>query len=85
MLPGDREFAAGVAWERSQQRIGRLEERLAILEARVRKLLKDLERWTTWGRRLALLLALWVPLLVAGLNQDQASSLIAAVLKSMLR
>lgn len=78
-------FQSGVVWGRTLQRLAQIEERTDALEAAIGKVSADMEQARSWGRRALILLAIWGSLGLAGVNHDQASSLIAAALKLAIR
>ncbi len=92
MSPG---FKWGLAWARALNRIDGLEERQDRLEATVARISQDVDGMVQlseivrtvqpWARRIVILLAIWGSLGLAGLNHEQASDLVATVIKAMTK
>lgn len=65
-------------WGRTLERVDRLEEGLTEVRA-------ELAQWQVWARRGVLLAAIWGSVVAAGINHELASTIVAALIKSILR
>ena len=64
--------------------LGGLTHRVETLEEAQGKMRKDLEQLRVWCTRIAILATLWSAAIGTHLSRDQASDVLAALLKSLL-
>lgn len=69
---------------RLHQQLDDHEERIEDISHRVDEVRQELDTMLTWGKRLALLLALWAGAIFATINADDKADLVAMVLKRLL-
>lgn len=74
-----------VTWGRHLQRVERLEERADGLQADLAKLSQEIDHWRAWARRGLILAAIWGSLATTGANHELASSVVAAIIRALLR
>lgn len=67
-----------IEWGRHLERMKRVEE--GLVEVRT-----EMAQWRAWAKRGTILLVIWGSVVTAGVNHDLASSLLASMLRTLLR